>query len=372
MKKIYQLAFIIIVCFVMTACSKKPQTTSSNLMQEKIDSSEQIDTDKTNIESSEHNDSNITSDATDLDEDTAMNILSGVLSDIMQDNTAIVSYGEDVVNGEKCWIFAFGKNTSEKFTAEDFYAVTNNGYIYILDFISNEYVPYEPEYYEPNDYDFQGQGNVKVDEEWISFMTQEYVGNNIAEIPYFEYAPAENSEIDSINRSLVQGIQQKYDNFMATTDENSWIEIKSYPFSSDNYLQVVITDTTFPNYGLSDTMFSLNYNRNTGKIVTVDDILNEYNLSQDNVNYQVGQLFIPSVSDELIENVELSGFLIYENADPGLELLLTITTTTSSSEPLTTFYSYIPQLSELIQLNSFCLFDPYDMDQMDPPLYYQY
>lgn len=64
-------------------------------------------------------------------ESEAMDILSDVLD--MAEGTAIVSYGEDTINGIHCWTFAYGSNSPEKFTAEVHYAVTDYGRILVFD-----------------------------------------------------------------------------------------------------------------------------------------------------------------------------------------------------------------------------------------------
>ncbi|AET67887.1 hypothetical protein Desor_2291 [Desulfosporosinus orientis DSM 765] len=83
-----------------------------------------------------------------LDEDEALNLLSDELSGMLTEDTVIVSLGKDTVNGEDCWMFATGKNTPEKFTAEEHFAVKEDGSIYVLDiYNSNEYIPYTRLYF---------------------------------------------------------------------------------------------------------------------------------------------------------------------------------------------------------------------------------
>ncbi|WMJ83773.1 hypothetical protein ACS3UN_11985 [Oscillospiraceae bacterium LTW-04] len=76
-----------------------------------------------------------------ISEDEAMDVLSNALADRMTDETAIVANGESEMEGQHCWTFSFGKNTPEKFTAEEHYAVTDNGEIYVLDIINDKYEP---------------------------------------------------------------------------------------------------------------------------------------------------------------------------------------------------------------------------------------
>ncbi len=67
----------------------------------------------------------------------AMDLLSAALTDPIMEGTALVANGEGNLEGQHCWTFCFGKNTAEKFTAEEHYAVTDDGKIYVLDIINN-------------------------------------------------------------------------------------------------------------------------------------------------------------------------------------------------------------------------------------------
>lgn len=79
-----------------------------------------------------------------LDAETAMELLAGALGDKVTEGTALVADGEDTVDGKHCWLFAFGASTAEKFTAEEHYAVADDGDIYVMDIVGGgEYRPYE-------------------------------------------------------------------------------------------------------------------------------------------------------------------------------------------------------------------------------------
>ncbi|MDR2655503.1 MAG: hypothetical protein LBC56_05430 [Oscillospiraceae bacterium] len=58
--------------------------------------------------------------------------------------TAIVADVELEVNGLHAWSFVLGTNSPEKFTAEEYYAVTDDGKVYYSDILrGGEYVPFE-------------------------------------------------------------------------------------------------------------------------------------------------------------------------------------------------------------------------------------
>ncbi len=206
----------------------------------------------------------------------------------------------------------------------------------------------------------------------ITFSTQDYTNENIVEIPYIEYVGEKNLEIDSINRLINQGIGKKYEDFIANSDKGALIEIKSYPFTTEDYLQIVITSNVFPNYATRGDLFSVNYDKKANKVITVYDALAECGLAESNLTEEVSAFFVPSHTTEFVAEVIATGFL-YNQGPNGriIQLLLEVMIESSDSEPRKTFFSYTPETNEFFEMNETCLFDPYDMDQMTPPLSYQ-
>jgi hypothetical protein len=223
----------------------------------------------------------------------------------------------------------------------------------------------------PDGYAVFDEPNTDQSGTYISLTTQEYDGTNIVEIPYIVYAEDRNPEIDSLNRSVNQGVQMIYENFLENQSDGESIEIRSYPFTTDKYLQVVVTYITYPIYGTDGEMFSINYDREADRAMSVLDL----GLSEDELLYEVGQAFVPEVEGSLIDEVRLVGFLMHETENGDVpELLLQIAVDTPGADVWEGFYSYMndnnSNTNDLIRLTSTCLFDPYNMDQMDPPLAY--
>ena len=101
--------------------------------------------------------------------------------------------------------------------------------------------------------------------------------------------------------------------------------------------------------------------------------MNQLGMTEDDLSYKINKLFAPELPDEKIDTVKLGGFLISEGPEgPIVELLLEIMSVSpETSRPIHNFYSYTPDLDQLFPMNLMCLFDPAEMDQMDPPLSYQ-
>jgi len=75
-----------------------------------------------------------------MDEEQAMFIVSEMLKAQFAEGMALVAKGEDEVNGQHAFLFDLGMNTEEKFTAEEHYAVTDDGEVWLLDILANEWL----------------------------------------------------------------------------------------------------------------------------------------------------------------------------------------------------------------------------------------
>ena len=206
----------------------------------------------------------------------------------------------------------------------------------------------------------------------VGFITQTYDGKNIAEIPYINDGGTASSDIEAINRSLNQGIQQIYTTFMASADAKSgdaWIEIKSYPFVSPDYLQVVVSSCTYPIYGTDGDLFSINYDIKNNKWLSVNDVLTDLGLNAETLTEQIRRHFVPESPSQSVGDVKATGYLFRQaSVEKTVELLLEVTVENSEAEAWKFFYSYTPASGTLEQLDSTCLFNASETTPMNPPL----
>ena len=223
----------------------------------------------------------------------------------------------------------------------------------------------------------------------IGVMTQEYIGDNIAEILMIKYdggQPAlerynwKNPEIETLNLTIKSGIQQLYNDFKnemakAGDDWYDWIEIKSYPFTSDDYLQIVMTSVTYPTYGTDGDMTSYNFSKKQNRYILLEEVMDDWGFTKEIIAQNVKKLYVPDSGQSYIKEAVPTGFLFCRGTDPYTVFLLEVTIDNPDAGEWKTFYAYEPgvisrQFDEFYQLNANCLFDPYDLDQMDPPLCY--
>jgi hypothetical protein len=202
----------------------------------------------------------------------------------------------------------------------------------------------------------------------IAVMTQEYEGDNIAEILKIEYE-GENPEISAINSDISQEIYQRYSDFKTGGEQgDSWMETRAYPFTGDDYLQIVMTQVEYPIYGTDGEIWSYNFDRRENARVLLADVMNGLELTEDALTQRVKELYAPESPSQSVGAVSARGFLILPGGQT--QLLLRVTVENSEAEPWDSFYGFSPQTGELLPLNKECLFAPEEMDRMDPPLSY--
>jgi hypothetical protein len=202
----------------------------------------------------------------------------------------------------------------------------------------------------------------------IAVMTQEYEGDNIAEILKIEY-DGENPEIAAINSDISNDVYQRYSDFKTGGEqEGNWMETRAYPFTGDDYLQIVMTQVEYPIYGTDGEIWSYNFDRRENARVLLADVMNALELTEDALTQRIKELYTPEFPSQSVGAVSARGFRILP--DGQTQLLLRVTVENSEAEPWDSFYGFIPQTGELLPLNKECLFAPEEMDRMDPPLSY--
>jgi len=80
-------------------------------------------------------------DGPPMDEEQAVSIAVELLKAQMGEGMTLFPKCEGEVNGQHAFLIDLGMNTQEKFTAEEHYAVADDGTVWLLDILSNEWQP---------------------------------------------------------------------------------------------------------------------------------------------------------------------------------------------------------------------------------------
>ncbi len=142
----------------------------------------------------------------------------------------------------------------------------------------------------------------------VSMAQQEYVGSNIFEIPRFD---GEGKDADMLNAQLSEQTAPYLSGWDSIkNDDTFWYEIKSYPICGGRYRQVAVTAIEYPNYGTDGDVFSLCYDAQEHKLLSLDDALLTAGVSRETVEQRVGMLMTGYLSEgDLVIEISFPAFV---------------------------------------------------------------
>lgn len=220
----------------------------------------------------------------------------------------------------------------------------------------------------------------------IGVVRQEYGDSDTLEVlmvtydgsqPALQQYGGKHPEIEMLNNQInadALKIYQDYEQEALELDTPpNGIEILSYPLADEDFLQIITTCYVFPETrpDLYTRMWSYCYSLAEDRIITVEDMLADYELTVDDIGKAFAQLHEPT-DGETVVDMNVSGFVINRvPAKPVTHFLLEVMLETES-DPYMCFYMYTPDNEELEELDPSMLLDPdaYDLLAMDPPLRY--
>jgi hypothetical protein len=221
----------------------------------------------------------------------------------------------------------------------------------------------------------------------VGVMIQEYDGSTV-EILMVQYDGQQeafkeynwrNPEIEMINNMIESGPLRMYHDFLnGDYDDDLYdIDIRSYPFEDDDLVQIVTSCVGYSEDSNQYTkLWSYCFSKADNRIIELDEMLEEYEFTREEISEVFAELYRPDSAGERLVEAEVTGFLI--NNLPSRSVTNFLLEVTFEMEPASVFfkefYMYMPEYDEVMELNSFLLFDPdvFDMVKMDPPLVYEW
>lgn len=220
----------------------------------------------------------------------------------------------------------------------------------------------------------------------IGVIRQEYTGDDIAEILMITYDGSLESleefggkdpEIELINndiRAWPLRIYQEYEEGRLEAEANS-IEIRSYAFEDDDYVQIITSCMVFPETrpDLYSKMWSWCYSKAEGRWVMLDDMMMESGLSFEGIEEAFAELYAPEFEGVSVESVETVGFLIDTASGEPVPRFILSAMVWTESDPWAEFFLYTPgegSLEEIYTTGVSFSPDEYDMAVLDDPMLY--
>ncbi|MEG1411030.1 MAG: hypothetical protein RSD36_14435 [Terrisporobacter sp.] len=212
------------------------------------------------------------------------------------------------------------------------------------------------------------------DDVYIDMQIQKYgyksnLGEEIFEIPLFVSKTGDNKEINKLNDSIAPLLNYYNGNYGFKQDEDT-CEVKSYPFTSDNYLQVITTATIYPNSNSQGEIFSYNYDIKNEKILTLQDAYKKDKKTETQVINEIKTSFNKRRSNKKIKllKIEVNCFLIDED---NIKYFIKINISNPKSKDINIICTYNSHESSLEEYDGICLINPKQPDKFEPYLCYE-
>ena len=202
-------------------------------------------------------------------------------------------------------------------------------------------------------------------------QVQEYIGDNVIEIPKITGITSEN--VDLINEDF-DLLKTNYETFDTTGAE--WWELKTYPSTTDQYLNIVIHSNLYPTYGTQGNVSSWNYDYVNDKYLSIEDALTMAGLTKE----ELSEKFEAQLAKDNEKNTDnapkaidfqASAFRIL--ADGKVELFCEVDLEYPQADTGTNhvIYTYSAADETFTESEGRTLIEDVEtLDKMDPPLYY--
>ena len=217
----------------------------------------------------------------------------------------------------------------------------------------------------------------------IGVAIQEYEGDDVAEILIIRYDGEQkvleefgglNPEIEMVNHEIEAQPLKLYHDFQDGKLGDS-LEIRSYPFIDDDLIQIITSTVVYPETrpDLYSNLWSYNFSKAKNQFVMIDNILEDLNISREDISKKFNELYKSDFENEKIVEVQTTGFLIDNLNHKAITYLFLNVTLELESDPYSSFFIYSPVNNSLEILEPKCMFNPKkfkNMAPMDPPLAY--
>lgn len=188
--------------------------------------------------------------------------------------------------------------------------------------------------------------------------------NEIVEIPFYN-SVRERDSVDELNARIsneLMSLENQIDSL------NEWREIKSYPVSTENYIQVITTYNIYPTYGTHGDVVSYNYDVKNDKAMELSDALALCGVEGDELADAAMDVFSEFDEYSKLRECWCQGFLIREDGTVDFYFKIFYDSTTGS-EPFDVIgsYNYQSKASVIYDIDDDLVSEKM-VDEMFPPL----
>jgi hypothetical protein len=193
-----------------------------------------------------------------------------------------------------------------------------------------------------------------------------------------EFSTAMTEMNADIKKNVLDEIE-RYEELLSDSNFNTdyyvgGINVWAYSISDENYIQIYNTVFEYPTYGTAGELFGFVYDIAEDDYVTLDEFMERIGTTADDLTYEITEIYAASKPTDTVGGVYIKTFNLMKGPDGeysyGFMFEMEVTPE-GGDVPYKGFYMYTPFDGDVWEMNSEQLFDPYSVDQYDPPLHCQ-
>lgn len=199
-------------------------------------------------------------------------------------------------------------------------------------------------------------------EPYFTMIYQNYGNDLICEIPYL-FSLQWNDGIVELNNRISEEIMNQYAYDSDSTE--GWAEIKAYPITSDDYMQLVMTAINYPNYATDGEVYSYIYDIKNECALTNEDGLALAGISEQELYDAVEGCYKPDSDASTFNHAQLGGFRI---KDGSVVFYLKLYIDNPEADNYDQIAAYSMKSGKLTIYDGGVLIPDDEIDVMTPPL----
>jgi hypothetical protein len=179
---------------------------------------------------------------------------------------------------------------------------------------------------------------------------------------------------ESIMREIVSHAETLAEYAENSENYMGGMDVLAYSITDENYIQIYNTILNYPTYANAGDLYGFVYDIQNDDYITLDEFMEANGDTADDLAFEITEHYADVWPFSTINAVDLKTFILMQGPDGEyvygylfeMEVL-----PPEAEDPYKGFFAYTPYDGEVWELTSSQLFDPYSVDQYDPPLFGQ-
>jgi hypothetical protein len=186
------------------------------------------------------------------------------------------------------------------------------------------------------------------------------------------YTPA----MTELNEAIYNSVGERINSFDVKREEEgedffNGLDVRAYSISDENVIQIYYTVLEYPTYGTAGDLYGFVYDIAEDDYITLEEFTEAAGTDFEILTEEIVGIYSAENPDDTIGGVYIKTFNLAQGPDGEYVygyLLEMEVTPPEGDVPWKGFYMYTPYDGLLFEMNEEQLFDPYSVDEYDPPI----